>query len=262
MRNWITILSAIAWAMLPALPLVSAGPQNFHSLIARKKADGGASYYSEVTTDTPTAYWRLGEASGTLDNDEGTAAYDMTASNSPTYSVASLISGDANTAMTFAAASSQYADVSSNLGITVYPVTFECWIKTTQADLGIVVSMADSTSPSRYFSLGVNGGVAEYRRRNTTQFTTAGTVTVNDGNPHHIVVVMTNATTSELFVDGVSDGTDANSVLWPTVLDRTSIGRFGDSTPSSYYDGTVDEVAIYAAALSSTRILAHYNAGK
>ena len=74
--------------------------------------------------------------------------------------------------------------------------------------------------------------------RNTTTYTITGSL-VTRGTWHHIVAVFTGDTDKALFVDGVADGTDANSVTYNSLVDRISVGRFGDSSPGNYINGAI-----------------------
>ena len=63
-------------------------------------------YVDEVRADNPTAYWRLGEASGTTAQEDDNL-YDGTYQNTPTLGVAGALVTDADTAVTFAQARSR-----------------------------------------------------------------------------------------------------------------------------------------------------------
>lgn len=258
------IVTFFAWVVLSSAPLLQG--QGI-LLLAGNGPNGaaGASYYTEVTTDTPKAHWRMGEGSGTtLDNDQGTASYDMTTVASPTLGATSLINGDANTAITFNG-TTQYASVTSALGITAWPVTLECWVKSTATGYITALSLSQAGSNSVYYDIGIDDtGKAFGRRRNTATFLINGTTTVNNGSPHHIVLVIASNTDARLYVDGAQEGsTDTNSTTWSGSIDTTSIAaRIRTAGADSFFNGTIDEAAVYTSALSSTRVLAHWNAGK
>jgi hypothetical protein len=64
----------------------------------------------------------------------------------------------------------------------------------------------------------------------------------------------------ELFVNGVSKGTETNSSLTPS-FERFFIGsRFYSNSTANFFDGKIDEVAIWNTALSSDAVTEIYNA--
>jgi hypothetical protein len=217
-------------------------------------------YRSTILADSPVAYYRLGESSGTTASDE-TGNYDATYANSPTLGETGAISGDSNTSVLLASASSQYAEIDSNLSITAYPFTIEAWVKTTATAEGVVGSFVVNTANNQMFALRVSAsGIAYTFARNTSGVLAESTTAVNDGNWHHIVAVFAASNDRIIYVDGAAEDTHAANVTLPAI-NRFSIGRLGDTSPGAYFTGTVDEVAVYDTALSASTILAHYNAG-
>ncbi|MGQ0826437.1 MAG: LamG-like jellyroll fold domain-containing protein, partial [Actinomycetota bacterium] len=91
---------------------------------------------------------------------------------------------------------------------------------------------------------------------------------VNDGNWHHAAITAT-PTNQALFLDGAQVATVAGSVNWLS-MSSNQIGAgytLRSSWPTSavedgwwYFDGTLDEVAVYANALTPARIAEHYAA--
>lgn len=223
-----------------------------------KPAAAAANYRSTIMADSPVAYYRLGESSGTTASDE-TGSYDATYTNSPTLGEAGAISGDSNTSVLLA--SNEYAEIDSNLSITAYPFTIEAWVKTTATADSTVGAFVVNTSNKKMFALRVDSSGHAYTfARNTSGVLATGTTAVNDGNWHHIVSVFAASNDRIIYVNGAAEGTHGASVTLPAI-NRFSIGRMGDTSPGSYFNGTVDEVAVYDAALSASTIAAHYTAG-
>ena len=87
-------------------------------------------YVDEVRADNPTAYWRLGEASGTVAQEDDNL-YDGTYVNTPTLGATGALVADADTAVTFDPASREAVSVADNAALR--PVTpnysLEFWIK-------------------------------------------------------------------------------------------------------------------------------------
>ena len=91
-----------------------------------------------------------------------------------------------------------------------------------------------------------------------------GTTQINDGEWHYIVAVRDNSTNQNfLYVDGVLEA----SVMHDYTADFGTSTALGIGymayhlTPDYYYDGLLDEVALYSKALSQAEILNHYNNG-
>lgn len=236
----------------------SAGTRSAIVTLALKPAAAAANYRSTIMADSPVAYYRLGESSGTTASDE-TGSYDATYTNSPTLGEAGAISGDSNTSVLLA--SNEYAEIDSNLSITAYPFTLEAWVKTSASSQQSAVCLADKSKTNAWIFIGTSSsGKAVVGRRNTTHYTNQSTANANDNEWHHIVATFTNSSTFELYLDGDAQSATGSSVTIPSI-DRASIGRIGESVPANYFNGTVDEVAVYDTALSASTIAAHYTAG-
>ena len=78
----------------------------------------------------------------------------------------------------------------------------------------------------------------------------ASTATINDGDWHHVVATY-DGTNIQLYVDNSPDGTvSAPSPTWSTA-NNVEIGRLGTTR---YWDGLIDEMAIYDRALNATEV--------
>ena len=87
-----------------------------------------------------------------------------------------------------------------------------------------------------------------------------GTSTVNYGNWHHAVAVVT-ATTQKIFVDGVLETTTSNAYSAGTSFSHFALGRRANA-PQRFFNGNIDEVAIWNSELSATDVTAIYNGGR
>ncbi len=98
----------------------------------------------------------------------------------------------------------------------------------------------------------------------------------NDGQWHYVVATLSSSSGMRLYVDGSLVGANSTTSAqayngyWRVGGDNLK-GRWnldlwgsnsqGTTQPNSYYfGGTVDEVAVYAQALSAGRVVAHYAA--
>jgi hypothetical protein len=86
--------------------------------------------------------------------------------------------------------------------------------------------------------------------------------TLNDGNWHHFVLTGTGASTNgTLYIDG-SLNTDTPTTTGATAATATmnNIGR-GYATTGRFFDGNMDDVAIWDTALDADTITSIYNSG-
>jgi hypothetical protein len=79
---------------------------------------------------------------------------------------------------------------------------------------------------------------------------------VNDGVRHHVALTY-DGTTYRLYIDGVADGTLASATAPKTTTsDPMGIG-YRSGASNEFFNGVIDEVAVYNTALSAARIAAH-----
>jgi hypothetical protein len=143
-------------------------------------------------------------------------------------------------------------------------LTVEAWAKP---------SVLDGTTRAVVHKGGTGGfSTYQYRIGLTSGNTWRGTVYI--GSTNLVVTSPSIATTSSwtylvmtrvgstltLYVNGTKVATATASGALNTSTGVLAIGRTG-STSVDYFKGSVDEVAVYATALSAARIAAHYRAG-
>lgn len=222
------------------------------------------SYSSEVLADSPLAYWRLGESSGTTITDSSGNSRTGSYVGSPTLGVTGLLTGDSNTAIQLTAGVAKYGTIPSASWMNVSALTVECWANITSgqnsgwgdplvahADGGTWAWLLnrDNNSTSQYvFSVCASSG---------TSVSAKGTA---PATPRHFVGTW-DGTTVSLYINGslVATATSPGTVLGGT-SQNIDIGRYWGTT-ASIPGGVLDEVAIYGTVLSPARIAAHYAAG-
>jgi hypothetical protein len=232
-----------------------------------------AGYASTILADDPLSYFRLDETNGTT-------AYDYADGNNGTYYDVdlgqpgySLI--DSDLAVTFLGVENSYCGEIGPTNIsfsgTGANFTIEAWANGGASqinDAAVVVkgSGNNGTSSTEQFAIGVDGAAYRFYVTDTKNNTYEAEGTAGpDGNWHHLVgVYSSSASTMTLYFDGevaASTATPTLGVL--TSTDPVSIGA-ERSGPTPVYDwdysGTIDEVAIYPYALTSSQVTAHYAA--
>jgi hypothetical protein len=168
----------------------------------------------------------------------------------------------------FNSASSQYLEYTSAVDgphktITAYPFTFTCWIKRrdTNASAGVGVAFSKSSVTDVNFSIGfgvLNGAKIGLFLRNTANTEIEGP-TAEIGTWYFVCGVFRNSTSRELYVNGVSVGSNTTSISYPTDLNVSGVGRLGDSTPGSYLNGELAYVRIFNSELSTSDMAALMN---
>ena len=224
-------------------------------------------YRTAVRADSPNFYWRVDETGGTAIDDAGSGNRDgtllaQTYTQGQTGALTSETRGK-SLGLTMGVINAN----ASAAGPNVFSV--EAWVKSTSTNGGRILGFGNATGQNgssttdRQLYLAPNGRVM-FGVGGATKVTVSSLAAVNNGAWHHVVGTYTGgANGMKLYVDGVYQG---QSTATPVPL--TGYWRAGaddlsgwPSTPDPYYDGSLDELAVYTTSLSAARVLAHYNAG-
>ena len=222
----------------------------------------GSAYAAEVLADGPAAWWRLDEPQGS------TTAYDyvgtrhLTTVGTPTFQGEGLITRESNTAVTFDANTD---GLQGDAFLAGAPFTLEVvyrWI----SGAGSAVAGQTTGPGGRGYNIEFNqdGRVYFYVfLSGAVQAVSTTTTTINDGNPHHVVVVWQADGALKIYVDGADrTGTPATQPAAAFGAGGAFIvnaGQFGGE-PVTGNVSTWDELAVYDAALPTARIAAHADA--
>jgi len=230
----------------------------------RRKSFRATDYRSTVLADNPLFYYRLGESSGSTAYDEVAASSNGTYFNTPTLAQAGNISGDSNTSVLFEQANSEYAEtLTLSSETSLLPCTIECFIKPSGAsdgNAGIFFYRSGTNTASGLNIKGSTLGKLGYHWRDQSNtYGYSGGPTLSDNTWYYVALVVesTKATfyvieedgTLTTAVNNVSHGAlDCSGDGWQIARDPTSI---------RYFQGYLDEVAIYDQALSQSTLVAH-----
>ncbi len=229
------------------------------SVIPSAPADA---YGAAVFTDAPELYWRLGESSGS------SAADTMGAGNTGVYQggvaggATGAVMGTSNTATTFDGVSGTVASARQYSNPQVYSV--EAWFKTRSSRGGKIIGFGNAASGNssaydRHVYLQDDGRVVFGVYTGALETITSA-ARFNDDSWHHVVATQSGAGL-RLYLDGELSGTN------PTTSAQGYDGHWrvgGDVTwgsSSNYLDGTIDEVAVYGAALDAQAVARHWSLG-
>ncbi|PYI85813.1 MAG: hypothetical protein DME26_10145 [Verrucomicrobia bacterium] len=237
------------------------------TLLISSTLAGRAAYRDQILADQPVGYWRLSDAVGsTTATNSGSLGTNGngTIFRNVTFGVPGALQGDNNTAANFDAAQAKI-DVPFAAALNTALFTIEAWARASSSGSGYRSPLASrDDSPQKGFIFYAEPG-------NTWQFWTGTGVQVGWG------VVRGPAVNLDLWdhLIGTFDGTNkifyVNGVLVGANQARfTPNGarplRLGASATESalgdfFFNGDVDEVAVYNKVLSADRVVAHFSAG-
>lgn len=234
-----------------------------HYAAGRVAPYGGSPYPTAVLADRPSAYWRLGETSGTTAVDATGNGHAATYAGSYTLAQPGAISSDAGYSTTFDGSSAYVSAPTFSISPTV---TVEAWIyASTYNQSGFIVV---KNPANENWELFVSNNTI-YWRTGGTNCAGSGTTDLTTPAPsvymwHHVVAVESGAL-GKIYIDGLQVASSSSMAAIGNSTYPIEIGRFGSyagCTANYYFSGQIAEVAIYPTALASSRILAHYQASR
>ena len=155
---------------------------------------------------------------------------------------------------------SQYLERDSAV-VATQPLTMAAWFNSDDATITqAILSVVDKDDASKMHFLEIAGAVAGDPVRMASIVAgspsyAASTTGYTANTWFHAAGVVSASNARAAYINGGSKGTDATEEDPLLVLDRTSIGRLGDSTPSQYFSGSIAEVAVWDIALTDNEII-------
>lgn len=217
-------------------------------------------YGKAVYSDSPLIFWRLNDNGGTSALDTSPSMNDALVSGGVVRNNAGGVAGSGS--FSFNGSDGMAAAGAPADGPSVY--SQEAWFKTSTTRGGKIIGFGNSNN-------GLSGSYDRHIYMRDDGKLTFGTYTgventittasaYNNNQWHHVVATQS-ADGMKLYVDGVLAGTNpqtgaqAYTGYWRIGGDRTWGGA-----SSPFFEGQIDEAAVYAQALSPERITAHYTA--
>ena len=217
-------------------------------------------YADAIMADTPAVYYRMDETYGEVLHDvSGNGLDGKFVGTNLTYAVDNPLTLDAgNKAMGFS--TDTYVEVTDFDGLlnvgTEQDFSFELLFKT--EDTASIIGMFEKgdTNASIWGRLqsGLPRVLLDY---GSTSDSAMGETAVNDGEWHQLVFVADRDTALQLYIDGTLVGEDTDLVGGS--IDNSfamNLGKFG----TYFFNGELDEFAIFGEALTLEQIQAHYDA--
>jgi hypothetical protein len=220
-----------------------------------------------ITASAPRVYYKLDETSGTTATDSSGQTRNGTYQGTTTKGAGDACVRDPGTAVAFDG-STGYLSLATSLTV---PVTYSCeaWFKTTTTTGGLIAGFgAAATGPSptidRVLYMTNAGALVFGNNNNASKATISAAGPYNDNQWHHAMATV-GTSGMRLYLDGKQVATSATTAT----TTYTGYFRVGydnltgwPSTPTtSYFKGTLDEVAAYSTTLTATDATNHYQAG-
>lgn len=255
-----------------ALLVVGAGLFSFPAQAAGEPAAQLESYSLNAENGavcTPdaagmVAYWPFDDGLGQLDDVIQNPAFNNGACTL-TGCPASNLSGKVASAVTFDGADEVRVADTSGLDFTVAgDITIEAWVKTTQdcSARAVFVGRYEGSSSAAWWLGCVENNVAGFHMRDSLNqsVTVKGTKIINDGLWHHIVGTRDGtANINKIYVDGALENSSTPAFTGELTFTAKNV-TIGFFAPSPYYwfNGSLDETALYDQALPADEVARHY----
>lgn len=233
-----------------------------HALCEHTKGD---LYQLEVMADNPIAYYTFDDASTA-----GPAAnlgFGGAALQGSYGDAASLAGGISGTALSLNTESGSWVDVADTADALAFrgsaAFTLEAWVNTTGGSnaWARILDRGNSANAGNLWTLIGNAnssGNVLFERKGAGAINHLD-VSLNDGQWHHVVGTYDGAEMN-LYIDGNHVGAIEGGLMGGNLNDLQVLRIGANPNGAERFNGLIDEVAIYDAALSADRIAAHYAA--
>lgn len=215
-------------------------------------------YASKVLDDGAVDYWRLDETAGPTVYDWAGIG-DAVAGSGVTFGQPGA-TGDSDTAASFSGTSDGLA---ASQALIDGPQTFavEAWFRTTTTSGGKIVGFGNrntgnSTSYDRHIYMETNGRVTFGVYPGSSKTITSSRA-YNDGQWHQVVASL-GSDGMKLYLDGTRV---AQNAAVTSAQAYSGYWRIGGDSPwagNAYFNGAIDDVAIYGAPLTAAQVDGHW----
>lgn len=216
-------------------------------------------YGMAVYGDEPQLFWRMDETEGTVARDNTMAKNDGTIQGSVGYSGDSSIGH--GTSLGFGTDNTAVVANRSEQNPGVFST--EAWFRTTSTSGGKIIGFGNgarglSSSYDRHVYMRDDGNLV-FGTYTGAENLAVSPDAYNDGQWHHMVATLS-GDGMKLYVDGAIVATNPQTAAEPyTGYWRVGGDRVWGGASSSWFDGDIDEVAVYAKALTQEEVNDHYS---
>jgi hypothetical protein len=227
-----------------------------------------AAYPNAVLTDHPVAFYRLDDT-GTTMADAGTNGLNGTYGSAVTHGAGSLVPNTIDPGTGFnggAWSATKIATVAQSSTLQPTNVSIEAWVsEKTVNSAGFIdlLSYGSQTGQGYTLQLTTSNTLSLYLTTTGGSAYVAGTTVLTPGSAYHVVATYDGAN-AKIYINGTLEGTSTGG----TAISYAGIGTYGlsigagQNTSRQVFNGTLDDVSVFNAALTSTQVSAHYAAGQ
>lgn len=144
------------------------------------------------------------------------------------------------------------ADVIDDPLVTAFPVSMASWVKCNAVSAASsTISIADKDADTQWVALGhTSGGLNEGALQSGGKAQNKISVVEIDDNVWHLIGLVfpeADRTTHKLYLDGAEnlDTAGTEDIVFPSAIDRWSIGRRTISTTDRYFEGTIGQCWVW-----------------
>jgi len=224
------------------------------------------SYVSTVLSDNPVGFWRLDEATGPNALDlTGKGHTGTYAATGVSYRQAGPMTYDPNDACVFFDGASGCVTIPQGGDFPSVPYSIECWILQSTPTVGPIIEFGSTATWGTHLwewpnpgDLYLNPCISSMGSVNCAACLTQTASMIW----HHIAATYDGAT-ARIYADGLQVGAVAGSgtVVNGGCQNPINFAHRPMSGQVYWWAGRLDDVSLYATALSTARIKAHYQAG-
>uniref|UniRef100_UPI001E3E9149 PKD domain-containing protein n=1 Tax=Propioniciclava soli TaxID=2775081 RepID=UPI001E3E9149 len=214
-------------------------------------------YGVRVMADDPLLYWRLGETSGAVAQDQSRYVHPGSYQESVTLGQPAVVAPQNSSALF----SGEGRAVSQDRFASPTSFGMEAWFNTTNSGARIIGFGSEQSGRSNYYDRHVyldSEGRAVFGVWAPGGQTITSPAALNDGRWHHVVAGM-DASGMSFYVDGDLVGTNPNSSVDPyDGYWRVGADNIWDGNGAA--NALIDEAAVYAQPLPAAAVRDHYRA--
>ena len=198
------------------------------------------------------SYWKFDEGTGTVASDASGNGNSGSLLNGPTWAT-----GHAASAVSLDGVN-DYVNIAPKIA-TLLNSTVAAWFKTTSTAAEDIYSEGSSGDGTPLLRIVVNrSGVGnlgfEHRDNANLMNSIHLPVNANNGAWHHVALVRTALNAWKLYFDGALIASFMGSNPGALTVNRAAIGSLLRTSPSSYFNGQIDEVRLYNRALTQAEV--------
>ncbi|RBY95120.1 radical SAM protein [Blastococcus sp. TF02-8] len=215
-------------------------------------------YAEAVHADGATDYWPMGESAGTTAYDQA-GVDDAVASGGIGRAWAGALRGDTDSSVWFDGATGYFSTQVPRRGQNTFSV--EAWFETRTTAGGKIMGFGDqrtglSNNHDRQLWLEPNGRL-HFAVWPGTPFELVTPGAYNNGVFHHAVATV-GPTGMSLYVDGKLITSRTDAIMAQEITGYWRIGGDRTWSGSPFFNGRIDEVAVYPTVLTAEQVARHY----